>query len=173
MEAGEELDKNEPKTKYSPAKLSALRMAEAFAVIVIILLVLFLKILGVARVSGVSMENTFHDGEPVLYYRLVSEYQRGDVVCIKMTNGDNYIKRIIGVPGDTLELQDGQVVLNGYALTESYAVGQTWPETGSVTYPVELGEGEYFVIGDNREESVDSRSFGPVTKAQIKGKILN
>lgn len=82
------------------------------------------------------------------------------------------MKRVIAVGGDTIELKDGGVYVNGSLLQEPYIQGETLEQEGRVEYPLTLEEGQIFVMGDNREVSTDSRSFGVVGKRQIKGKLL-
>ena len=84
------------------------------------------------------------------------------------------IKRVIATPGQTVELQDGKVVVDGQVLDEPYAVGESWPlpvQSGTlqepVTFPYTLGEDEYWVMGDNRENSLDSRFFGPISRDAV------
>lgn len=82
------------------------------------------------------------------------------------------MKRVIGIPGDTIEIKDGQVYLNGKLQEEAYIQGETFEQDGVVRYPLTVQEGQIFVMGDNREISMDSRSFGVVGGRQIKGKLL-
>lgn len=79
------------------------------------------------------------------------------------------IKRVVGLPGETVEIQDNTVFINGLPLAEPYLreVAQT-----SSMDPITIPEGEYFVMGDNRQRSLDSRSFGPVTRDEIVGKAF-
>jgi signal peptidase I len=158
--------------RFSGTKQSILIFAEGVAVILMVTAILFYFVLGVTSVSGQSMFPSFMNHETVIFLRIPIDYQVGDVVGIKMTNGEHYIKRIVARAGDTVDLQNGKLVINGKVMDESYAVGQTLPEEGNVTYPLTLSDQQYFVLGDNRENSTDSRSFGPVVKSQIEGKIL-
>ena len=79
---------------------------------------------------------------------------------------------MIAAAGDTIDLRDGKVYIDEEPLEEKYIKGETVPKEGAVRYPFTLKEGQIFVMGDNREISKDSRSFGVVGKRQIKGKIL-
>ena len=80
---------------------------------------------------------------------------------------DNYIKRLVGLPGDTIEIRDGVTYLNGEALAESFIAHPTNRDYG----PITLGDDEYFVMGDNRANSNDCRAVGPLTKSQIVGHV--
>lgn len=118
------------------------------------------------------MEPTLHDKQVVFYLRLGDDYQRGDIVSIKMPNGDKYVKRVIALEGDTIDISGGNVTVNGQVLEEEYAQGITDQGIYDITYPYQVEQGMYFVLGDNRESSVDSRTFGPIVKSSIKGSLL-
>ena len=98
--------------------------------------------------------------------------RRGDIVVFRPpgSSSDPYIKRIIGLPGETVEIQNGSVYINGEQLQENYvASGTSWRGGGGNSTLV-IPEGEYFMLGDNRDNSSDSRSFGTVPKDDIIGK---
>jgi signal peptidase I len=122
-----------------------------------------------------SMENTFMIGEPVYTFRLAylfSDPRRGDIVVFP--NPDNeeedYVKRIIGLPGETVEVIDGVVYIDGEPLTETYLKE---PMVGSFG-PYEVPEGSYFMMGDNRNESLDARFWNNkfVKKEKIKSRAF-
>lgn len=123
------------------------------------------------RVKGESMVPTFEDGELLLtekvYYRL-SDPKRGDTIVFQapIAQKVDFIKRIIGLPGETITIKDGRVYADGNLIEEPYANGTT-----SGNEEIELGEDEYFVMGDNRGSSSDSRSFGPIEKKTIRGRV--
>jgi signal peptidase I len=122
-------------------------------------------------VEGPSMRPTLLSGEWIVVNRVtyrVGSPQRGDVVVfLPPTNAqtDDLIKRVIGLPGETLEIRDGSVWINGRLLEETYAAGSTSPENRW-----QVGAGEVFVMGDNRSVSLDSRSFGPIPVNEIVGR---
>jgi signal peptidase I len=98
--------------------------------------------------------------------------RRGDIVVFRPPGSasEPYIKRIVGLPGETLEIRDGLVQINGVPLHEPYVNSSTsWRGTGTES-TVTIPEGEYFVLGDNRSNSSDSRTFGTVPKENIIGK---
>ena len=107
----------------------------------------------------------------MFYTRFGTGISRGNVVSVRIPSGEYYIKRVVAVGGDEVDLRDGVLYINGQPEEGSYVRGVTKPESGSVTYPFTVAEGDYFVLGDNREESVDSRSFGTVSGSQIRGVI--
>ena len=120
-----------------------------------------------------SMLPTFESGERVLLNKSAywfNDVQRGDVVVFYLESADsNYIKRVIGLPGDTVTIANGDVTVNGEVLVEDYISESTQGEF-SITVP----ENKYFVLGDNRNLSVDSReeSFGCITKESLLGKVI-
>lgn len=124
------------------------------------------------EVEGHSMEPSFHSEERVVvstvHYQL-SDPQRGDVVVFEREK--NLIKRVIGLPGETVRLRNGQVFINGQLLQEDYIDRFcTLGTCRDTTW--QLGEDEYFVLGDNRVNSHDSHNFGPIHRDQIIGRVL-
>jgi signal peptidase I len=122
------------------------------------------------RIEGNSMEPNLHDGEYVLIDKisyLLHPPERGDVVVFVPPNNErDYIKRVIGLPGDTVEIKGGQVYVNGIALDEPYLQNLTRADMPARI----VEEGRYFVMGDNRNNSSDSRSFGSITPQSIVGR---
>jgi len=123
-------------------------------------------------VPGESMEHTLSDGDKVMVYAVEGELQRGDIVVFDPPNGSSnpYIKRIIGLPGETVEITGGDIYIDGFLLAETSDFSSQIPVPDS--YSVTLLEDEYFVLADNRAHSGDSRSFGPVASEDIIGRIL-
>lgn len=120
-------------------------------------------------VSGASMEPTFQDGNYLLIDELTYRFrepERGEVVVFRYPRDPKvfYIKRIVGLPGEEVAVLGGKVYVNGKELQEAYLAEVTG---GSAS--VRLGESEYFVMGDNRSHSFDSRNWGPVTRDDIIG----
>lgn len=143
-------------------------------------LLLFFSLFLPVRVQGESMENTLLNGDFLLMKRswLVSEYVQGDIVVAakgSFHNGECIIKRIIAVEGQTIDIDNetGLVYVDGVALDEPYALTPTF-EKGELEFPITVAENCYFVLGDNREESLDSRysQIGQIHKDEIKGKII-
>lgn len=159
-------------SKYDGKKEGWFKQFKELIVIFILILIVLNFLIGVSFVKGTSMEPTLRDGEPVFYVRVLKEYQRGDVVSVRMPSGEYYVKRVVAVAGDEVDLRDGMLYINGIEQEESYTKGMTEKEGTTVTYPCVVPEGRVFVLGDNREDSLDSRAFGSVMTDQIKGKML-
>lgn len=124
------------------------------------------------RVQGISMQPNFENGELLLTEKIsyrVSKPKRGEVVVFEAPIGRkaDFIKRIIGLPGDTMKIENGEVVVNEIKLVENYINTKTEGKIETT-----LASDEYFVLGDNRSSSSDSRTFGSIKKESIKGKVL-
>lgn len=150
---------------------------ETVIVALVITVVLYLFVMTPHEVVGNSMHPTYKNGEYLMANKIsykLHKPERGDVIIFKYSETQDFIKRIIGLPGDTVMLKDGKIYINGVILNESdylsesiYTNGQDYLKEGqSITVP----EGEYFVCGDNRNHSSDSRAFGSVKLQNIKGK---
>lgn len=158
--------------KYDGLKYGWLKDTKKFLLLFIILLFVFHNIIGFSFVKGGSMEPTLLEGDIVLYTRINPQYHRGDVVSVRIPSGEYYVKRIIAMEGDVVDLRNGNVYLNGEPLSEPYLHGAlTSEKEGMVKYPYTLEEGQIFVVGDNRAESMDSRSFGAIGLRQVRGRI--
>ncbi len=122
------------------------------------------------EVQSLSMEPTLHEGEYLIVSKIsywLSQPERGDIIVLAPPNNQSdipYIKRVIGLPGDTVEAYDGRLWVNGIALNEPYISGPI-AYRGNWT----LKENEYFVLGDNRNNSSDSHSWGLLPRKNIMG----
>lgn len=154
--------------------LSALREVVEVLVMAVLLYVGLNMFIPRYEVEGQSMEPSFHTAERVVVSRinyLFEAPQRGDIVVFRHTSGKNLIKRLIGLPGETISMEQGQVYVNGVALNEPY-VAELCSAYACNNKLWTLGEDEYFVLGDNRNHSLDSHNFGPIHRDQIIGKVL-
>ena len=158
--------------KYNNRKLEWFHDALFFAGLVVIVFLIFRFLIGVSFVSGDSMSPSLEDGECVIYLRPTGELVPGDVISLWVPSGDYYVKRVIAVGGDEVNIKDGCVYINGELYEDEYGYGTTEKEEGAVIYPYTVREGNVFVLGDNRENSKDSRAFGEVNEVQIKGRII-
>lgn len=156
------------------------------------------EVFAITEVKGPSMENTLFDGEKLYIDKIsyhFSEPKAGDIIVFlegEINEGfidkfvitledikrkfernprrNRYIKRVIGVPGDKIDILDGKVYVNDKLLDEGYIKGNTIDD--NIKYPVTVPEGKLFVMGDNRENSKDSRVFGFVDYRSVEGKAL-
>ncbi len=154
-----------------------LSFLETVVVALVISIVLYIFIMTPHEVLGNSMYPTYKNGEYLMANKVTyrfKEPQRGEVIIFKYAKTQDFSKRIVGLPGDTVMLKDGQLYINGRILDESayldnsmYTNGGDFLKEGESK---EIPEGEYFVCGDNRTHSSDSRTFGSISKEDIKGK---
>lgn len=145
----------------------------------IVLVITFLIITFVGQrthVSGDSMKNTLHHGDQLIVDKITYRFKdpvRYDIIVFPYQYEENtfYIKRIIGLPGETVQIADGEIYINGEVLRETYG-REVIQDPGMAAEPIELGEDEYFVLGDNRNASSDSRepSVGVIHKDDIVGR---
>jgi signal peptidase I len=151
------------------------------------------------KVDGTSMEPTLHSGQYIMVNRLVYVHfdintfrrwlpgsrdvepnlaylfhlpRRGDIVVFEYPRDTSrdYIKRVIGLPGETIDVRNGQVYVDGVPLEEPYLPESTVTRKGSVSLPMKVPHNAVFVMGDNRENSSDSRNWGPLPLERIVGK---
>ena len=153
-----------------------LKSAGIYLSYTVITLVLSLAVLLPARawiaepfaVKGDSMSPTFKDGDYILVKKFSNNYQRGAVIALKNPSDEEevIIKRIVGMPGETLELRDGKISANGEVLGQPYVTG---PIEGNLV--MTLSDYEYFVLSDNLASGIDSRSFGAVGEDDFVGEF--
>ncbi|MFH1745108.1 MAG: signal peptidase I [bacterium] len=132
-------------------------------------------------VNGKSMEPNFHDREYLIIDELSYRFnapERGDIIVFRYPKDpqEYFIKRLIGLPGEEIQIKEGNIIIynsnsqNGFILEEEYLDGvKTYSSSAE---KIKLGENEYYVLGDNRNSSKDSRSFGSVNKSFIVGRVF-
>lgn len=128
-------------------------------------------------VRGPSMQPNFYDNQYLIVSRLsytLGEPERGDIVVFHYPGNitEDYIKRVIALPGDTVEVSSNRIYVNGEELTEGYLKEPCLPTRCRDQGLRELGPNEYWVMGDNRNHSRDSREFGPILREAIVGEVL-
>lgn len=150
---------------------------QGIVVILAIMVMIYLFIMSPQEINGASMEPNFHNGEYILTNKVIYRFRepdRGEVIIFKSPSNKeiDYIKRIIGLPGDTVKLENSIFYVNGRSISEPYLDpeirtygGRFLQENIEITVP----PGHYFVAGDNRPHSADSREFGPVPKEDFIG----
>ena len=163
---------------------------------IIVLSFINTKVFAMAKVQQSSMENTLYNDEKLILDKLSYNFvkpERGDIIIflkdeekgnvleeshkyIKEVTSFNhfadnrtrYVKRVIGIEGDEINISSGYVYINGEKLEELYIKGKTYNR--DIEFPIVVGENQFFVLGDNREVSEDSRDFGLINLNQIEGK---
>ena len=129
------------------------------------------------KVDGHSMEPTLSDGDHLIVDKISYRFHdpaRYDIIVFPYRHAENvyYIKRIIGLPGETIQVKDGCVYINGQKRTDEHYGAEVMEDPGIAAQPIQLKDDEYFVLGDNRNHSSDSReaSVGVLTRDQLIGK---
>lgn len=162
-----------------------LDLVETLVIGISLFLVIYLFFMQPHQVSGQSMEPTLMNYDYVLTDKIsykVGDPKRGDIVVIHAPEAANcptgtgcdFIKRMIGLPGDTVEVKDNGIFVNNAQLDEDYIADDVTTMAGNFTRNrvVTLGADQYFVVGDNRMHSSDSRAWGPVTREDIVGRAF-
>jgi signal peptidase I len=165
-------------TQDAPAKTKSnftawVRDLAETLVLALIIFAVVNTLTGRYEVQSISMEPTLHEGQFLIVSKIAYWLQspkRGDIVVLDPPNGQGsipYIKRIIGLPNEHIEIRDGRVWVNGVALNEPYISGPPMYRED-----ITLGEDEYLVLGDNRNNSSDSHVWGTLPRDKIIGKTI-
>jgi signal peptidase I len=154
-----------------------LEIVQALALAVIISVFLNLFVVQVTEVRQRSMEPTLLQSDRVLVSKVdyrVGRPQAGDIVVFNPTTDTTipFVKRVVAIEGDVIELRDGQLYVNGKLSRFPEAHGVTTAQSPQVRYPYTVPAGQFFALGDNREASSDSRSFGAQPDDRIIGKVI-
>ncbi|MBN9388122.1 MAG: signal peptidase I [Chloroflexi bacterium] len=173
--------RNQPETERPfPPRRNWLRFIFRYAAIYVAIILLFRFVIPSYMVEGSSMEPTYQtEGDRVLtdriIFKLLEGPQRGEIVILDKSvtqgyssNDDSLIKRVIGLPGENIEIRQGTVYINGEPMAEPYVQNHADYNYPATTLPA----GCYFVLGDNRPISLDSHYFGCVNKDKILAKVL-
>ncbi|GAA0453145.1 signal peptidase I [Alkalibacillus silvisoli] len=145
---------------------------KAIVIALVIAFILRTFIFATSVVEGASMVPTLESGERVIFNKavyLIDEPDRGDIVIIQHPH-KNYVKRVIGLPNETLETRDNDLYIDGERVDEEYLTEEELQGTGDIE-PIVIPDGQYYVMGDNREISKDSRNgLGLIEEDDIIGR---
>ena len=142
-------------------------LKEILPYVIIILVVVLIRtfLITPVTVDGPSMNETLTDGDVLFLKKYDKSIERFDVIVFKRNN-ERLIKRVLALPGEKIKCVSGIIYVNNEEIDNSHALGKT-----ADFKEVILGDDEYFAVGDNRENSFDSRSFGPIKKDVIQGTV--
>lgn len=174
----ERYDSYEPGEERESSILRELGSWILYILIIIGLTYLIITFVGQrTRVSGSSMETTLHNGDNLVVDKISYRFRdpkRYDIIVFPYKYEENtyYIKRIIGMPGETIQIKDGYVYINGEQLTSDIYGNERIKDPQTAENPITLGADEYFVMGDNRNHSMDSRdpSVGVLKRSDLIGR---
>ncbi len=182
-ESGEEVQTADQEKSQRKMDLltEALDYVKTFLIVLVLALLLTQFVIQRNTVKGESMVPTLHDGDE-LFVEKVTRYfgaiHRFDIITVdthwvETDHPNRVIKRVIGLPGEEVELKDGKVYINGQELDQPFLDPQLKTVARDLRFSkLKLGENEYYVLGDNRNNSTDSRYYGPVPQSAILGKLL-
>ena len=135
------------------------------------LIIVFGYIFGLSRNQSLDMQPAFQDGDLILYLRTYNSYTANDTIVIRYED-KTMLERVIAVAGDTVDITEKGLVVNGGLVQESYAWGETTQFENGVTFPLTVPEGKIFVLGDNREHATDSRILGCIDENDVSGSVI-
>ena len=139
--------------------------------IVLIISILFTFVFGLHRMGSATMQPSLQDGDLILYYRMSPRYYTNDVVMVDY-HGRLDAVRVIAQAGDQVDITQEGLKINGYHAEEPKITEKTTQFQGGTSFPVNVSEGEFFVLGDHREGATDSRIYGCVKGKDIKGRVI-
>ncbi len=141
-------------------------------ILAVVITLMFTVIFGFVRVNDMSMKPAVMEGDLVLYYRMQKSYNSGDLLVLK-SNDTLQVRRVVATAGDTVDISEGGLRVNGNIQQESYVYTSTQPYMEGITFPLTLSEGEVFVLGDKRDSAEDSRIYGAVKESSTMGKVVS
>ena len=152
-------------------KVEAFSMLIKIIVFVLIFWILLFGAFGICRINDYAMTPSCKDGDIVMFDRTKKQYQAGDLVVFSK-DGEAQVRRIVAIPGEKVEITEEGLFVDGYLQQEKEITTETLSFENRISYPVELGEQEYFVLADQRDSAKDSRWYGSVRKEEIKGAVI-
>lgn len=141
------------------------------AIIIFAIILIFTFLYGIARINDVSMKPAIKDGDLVMYYRLDKNFVSGDIAVFKkddrITTG-----RVVAVAGDTVDITKDGLMINGATQISQDIYFDTTQFQNGVDFPITVGEGQIFLLGDNRPKASDGRIYGCINVKDVKGKAI-
>ena len=167
LEDKDETEKDEKPITFGSVVLSFFEFLKTVIIIVILAAVIRLFIIQPFIVDGQSMEPSFQNNDYLITEKItfkLHEPTRGEIIILRPPDNPsvNYLKRVIGIPGDTIIIKDGAVTVNDQKIDEPYTDGQKTLTVNGQELKTTLRDSEFFVMGDNRNHSRDSRELGPI-----------
>ena len=162
------------KSKKVHRKKRTVRIVITLVITAAIAYLLLGVVFGVAILKGTSMMPSVSSGSPLVYFRLDKSYLPGDVVVFETASGEVAVRRIVAASGDKVEIdnENGEIKINGIVEKNLNVVGDTYTYSDGEVFPLTVGDGEYFLLGDSREGSDDSRRYGCIKEDMILGRVV-
>ena len=171
-ESGTETPKKSRKKKKAVSLLREfLALIIKLLIVGVIGIILFGYVFGLLRNQSLDMQPAAQDGDLLLYYRIAAPYEAGQLVIVQYKQR-KYPLRVIAAAGDTVDITEDGLIVNGSFQQEAYVMGRTERYEAGIDFPVTVPEGKVFVLGDNRQHATDSRIFGCVEEKDILGRII-
>jgi signal peptidase I len=141
------------------------------AIIIFAIILIFTFLYGIVRINDVSMKPAIKDGDLVMYYRLDKRFVSGDIAVFKK-NDRITTGRVVAVASDTVDITKDGLMINGATQISQDIYFDTTQFKDGVDFPITVGEGQLFILGDNRPQASDSRTFGCIDLNDVKGKVI-
>ena len=157
---------------YTPSVWRELSgLAIKIAVICIAFVLIFTFLYGLHRSADPDMEPMIKTGDLILFYRLDRNYSIGDLMLLDF-QGERQVRRVVANAGDTVDITEGSLVVNGSIQQEPEIFQETWQYENGISFPLTVGADQVFVLGDARESAIDSRVYGPVNVEDTLGTVI-
>lgn len=160
-----------PERRSSGFLRSLMMLLLKFVVVVLLAVIIFSYVFGLARNQSLNMQPAVQDGDLLFYYRIVLNYQADQMVVVTY-EGRKLPQRVIATAGDTVDITEKGLEINGSVMIEPEVLGETTQFENQVTFPLTVPSGKVFLLGDNRPNAIDSRVFGCVDEDDVDGKVI-
>ena len=160
-----------PERRSSPVWQDLLLLFLKIIIIAAVFVMMCTFVFGIFRYPDRAMAPALKDGDLVIYYRLDKNYAASDAIVLEY-EGQLQVRRVVAVAGDTVDINENGLMINGALQQETEIYEETYRYEEGVEFPLTVPEGYVFVLGDSRENSTDSRIYGPVAISDTKGKVM-
>ena len=171
MSGQERPDGNKTNSAQPPIWVDLMVLLVKIAFISMFLILLFTFMFGIHQAPDNTMKPAVKEGDLVIYYRLQKDYAKDDLVTVEY-NGGIEVRRVVAVAGDTVDIDEDGLMVNGYHQVEEDIYTSTLPYKEGITFPVTVPEKSVFVLADDRNSPEDSRIYGPVELSITQGRVI-
>ena len=176
MDDGSMKKENTPNEAYSVIQETTIaqdivQLLLKISIIILAVFLIFTFLYGIVRINDVSMKPAIKDGDLVMYYRLDKRFISGDVAVFE-DDGKTTTGRVVAVAGDTVDITKNGLKINGAEKISQDIYFDTTQFKNGVDFPITVGEGQVFLLGDNRPQASDSRIYGCINVKDVRGKVI-